>query len=203
MGVRARRRVLFFPDQHLGRNTGVKLGIPQDEMVVWDQRLPTRRHRRTTSNDERARVILWKGYCSVHRASRSSRSRRRARSIPGVNVIVHPECRLEVVQAADSTARPSIIVKVDRGGACRHDLGGRHRDQPRQAGWRASIPDKTIFCLDPVICPCSTMYRIHPAYLAWVLEELVEGRVVNQITVDEETATWAKVALDRMLANKG
>jgi quinolinate synthase len=123
------------------------------------------------------------------------------RRFPGVRVVVHPECQHAVVEAADENGSTEYIVKVIE-------------ESPAGTIWAVGTevnlvkrlarehPDKTIFCLDPIVCPCSTMYRIHPAYLAWVLEELAAGRVVNQVSVDGETARWAKVALERMLANK-
>jgi quinolinate synthase len=195
------RRVLFFPDEHLGRNTALAMGIPEDEIVVWNQRLDFG----GIEDDERlvrARVILWKGWCSTHQRFTPEQIAQARAEYPGVRVVAHPECRREVVQAADLNGSTEYIVKVIE-------------EAPPGAIWAIGTeinlvkrlanehPEQTIFCLDPVVCPCSTMYRIHPAYLAWVLEELVAGRVVNQVTVDAETATWARVALERMLANKG
>ncbi|HEV8194331.1 MAG TPA: quinolinate synthase NadA [Ktedonobacterales bacterium] len=195
------RRVLFFPDEHLGRNTALKLGVPEEQIVVWNQRLDFG----GIEHDEQlinARVILWKGWCSTHQRFTPEQIAQARQDFPGVRVVVHPECRREVVEAADLNGSTEYIVKVVE-------------ESPTGTVWAIGTevnlvkrlarqhPDKTIFCLDPIVCPCSTMYRIHPAYLAWVLEELVEGRVVNQVSVDEETATWAKVALERMLANKG
>jgi quinolinate synthase len=190
-------QVLFFPDQHLGRNTGVKLGIPLDEMIVWDPweelgglAAPAIR---------RARVLLWKGHCSVHGRFTVEQIRQAREAFPGIQVVVHPECTLDVVQAADCDGSTEFIIKTIE--AAPHGsqwaIGTEINLVNRLAHQH---PDKRIFCLDPVVCPCSTMYRIHPAYLRWVLENLVEDRVVNQITVPEETAHWARVALDRMLS---
>ncbi len=146
-----------------------------------------------------AQIILWKGHCSVHKRFTVAQIDKARREYPGVTVIVHPECELPVVQAADlSGSTEFILARVAAGAAGTrwavgteismvHRLATEHRD-------------KVIFCLDPVVCPCSTMYRIHPAYLAWVLDNLVEGRVVNRVQVDAETKRWAKVALQRMLA---
>ncbi len=195
------RRVLFFPDEHLGRNTALAMGIPQDEIVVWNQRLDFG----GIEDDEqlvRSRVILWKGWCSTHQRFAPEQIAQARAQFPGVRVVVHPECRREVVQAADLNGSTEYIVKVieEAPAGTIWAVGTEINLVKRLAN---EHPEQTIFCLDPVVCPCSTMYRIHPAYLAWVLEELVEGRVVNQVSVDEETATWARIALERMLANKG
>jgi quinolinate synthase len=195
------RRVLFFPDEHLGRNTALDMGIPPEQIVVWDQR----RDFGGIQDDallEIARVILWKGWCSTHQRFTVEQIAHARAEYPGVRIVVHPECRHEVVAAADENGSTEYIIKTIE-------------ESPAGTVWGVGTevnlvkrlarehPDKTIFCLDPIVCPCSTMYRIHPAYLAWVLEELVAGRVVNQVSVDDATARWAKVALDRMLANKG
>ncbi len=190
-------KVFFFPDEHLGRNTGVKKGIPLDKMVIWDPFQPLGGNTPEQLRD--ATVILWKGYCSVHaRFSVEQIAKARAEH-PGVNVIVHPECRLEVVQAADCDGSTEFIIDTIR-------------DAPAGTTWAvgteislvrrldAELPDKRVFCLDPVICPCSTMYRVHPAYVLWAMEHLVGGEVVNQITVDPIVARDAVIALDRMLA---
>jgi quinolinate synthase len=194
------RRVLFFPDEHLGRNSAVKLGVPDEQIVVWNQREDFG----GIDDDEtllNAKVILWKGWCSTHQRFTAEQIAQARRDFPGVRVVVHPECRREVVDAADCNGSTEYIIKVIE-------------ESPAGTVWAVGTevnlvkrlatehPDKTIFCLDPVVCPCSTMYRIHPAYLAWVLEALVEGRVINQVSVDGDTAAWAKVALERMLANK-
>ena len=190
------KRVLFLPDQHLGRNTGFKMGIPEDDMIVWD---PFKRFGgHTPEAIRRARVILWKGHCSVHtrftpRQIQDSRDKH-----PGVNVLVHPECTREAVDAADYVGSTEYIIKMVS-------------ESPSGSVWaigteinlvnRLAIqnPDKTVFCLDPVVCPCATMYRIHPAYLLWVLDGLMAGLVINPIRVEERTAADARVALQRML----
>ncbi|HKW22176.1 MAG TPA: quinolinate synthase NadA [Ktedonobacterales bacterium] len=195
------RRVLFFPDEHLGRNTALKMGIPEEQVVVWNQRLDFG----GIEDDEmlmRAKVILWKGWCSTHARFTAAQIEQARRDYPGVRVLVHPECRHEVVAAADMNGSTEYIVKaVEAAPAGTTWAIGTEINLVKRLA--KEHPDQTIFCLDPVVCPCSTMYRIHPAYIAWVLEELVEGRVVNQVRVDDETARWAKVALERMLANKG
>ncbi|MGO8948881.1 MAG: quinolinate synthase NadA [Ktedonobacterales bacterium] len=194
------RRVLFFPDEHLGRNTAIKMGIPQDQLAIWNQRLD---FGGITDDDllRKARVILWKGWCSTHQRFSPSQIAEARRRYPDVRVVVHPECSHETVEAADLYGSTEYIVKVieeSQSGSV-WAVGTEINLVKRLA---VEHPDKTIFCLDPIVCPCSTMYRIHPAYLAWVLEELALGRVVNQVSVDAPTARWAKVALERMLANK-
>ncbi len=195
------KRVLFFPDEHLGRNTALKMGIPEEQIVVWNQRLDFG----GIENDEtlvKAKVILWKGWCSTHQRFTVAQIEQARRDYPGVRVLVHPECRHEVVAASDLNGSTEFIVKaVDEASAGTIWAIGTEINLVNRLA--KEHPDQTIFCLDPVVCPCSTMYRIHPAYIAWVLEALVEGRVINQVRVDDETAKWAKVALERMLANKG
>jgi quinolinate synthase len=195
------RRVLFFPDEHLGRNTALALGIRPEEIVVWDQR----RDFGGIEDDATllgARVILWKGWCSTHQRFTVEQIERARREYPGVKIVVHPECRHDVVAAADYNGSTEVIIKVIEEAPAGSVWGvGTEINLVKRLA--REHPDKTIFCLDPVVCPCSTMYRVHPAYLAWVLEELVAGRVVNQVSVDDETARWAHIALDRMLANKG
>ena len=189
-------RVLFLPDQHLGRNTGLKLGLDLDDMVVWNPFKPLGGN--TPEKLRRAKLILWQGHCSVHtRFSVKQIEGARAR-YPDVKVIVHPECVMEVVQAADMDGSTEFI---------RETIEGAPAGSVWAVGTEISLvsrlarqnPDKTVFCLDPVVCPCSTMYRIHPAYLYWVLEGLLEGTVVNQVTVDAETQTYSSIALERML----
>jgi quinolinate synthase len=190
-------RLLFFPDQHLGRNTAAKLGLDLDRTLVWDPKEELGGHREVDLLN--AQVILWNGYCSVHQRFTVEQIRQARERHPDVNVIVHPECRLEVVRAADFDGSTEFIAdklaKAPSGS--KWAVGTEINLVSRMA---KEYPDKLIFCLDPVVCPCSTMYRIHPAYLAWVLEGLLEGKVINQIIVDDETATWAKVALERMLS---
>jgi quinolinate synthase len=190
------QRLFFFPDEHLGRNTADQLGIPPERCLLWNPRLPL--GGQTPEALAAATIILWKGFCSVH-ARFSVRQIAQARAEqPGVRVLVHPECRREVVQAADLNGSTEFIVETLRRAPAgsRWAVGTEINLVRRLAN---ELPDKTIFCLDPVICPCSTMYRIHPAYLAWVVEALVAGQVFNQISVAPETARLARIALDRML----
>ncbi len=194
-----KRRVLFFPDQHLGRNTGLKMGIPLSEMPVWDYTRPYGSLGGMSEDDlERGRVLLWKGHCSVHQRFTVDQINAARERYPNVRIVVHPECRMEVVQAADCNGSTEFIARTIT-------------ESPPGSVWGVGTeinlvsrlakenPDKTVFCLDPVVCPCSTMYRVHPAYLCWAVESLAEGRVVNQVIVPDETKRWAKVALDRML----
>jgi quinolinate synthase len=190
-------KILFFPDQHLGRNTGFEMGIPLDEMVTWNWRRPD--GGLTKEEIERAKVVLWQGHCSTHQRFSVEQIEKARRENPGINVIVHPECKWEVVQAADDAGSTEKIIQTVANAApgSTWAIGTEINLVNRLA---QENPDKTIFCLDPVVCPCSTMYRIHPAYLAWVLEGLVEGHVINEIRVDDETRKWSLVALERMLA---
>jgi quinolinate synthase len=193
-------RVLFFPDQHLGRNTAVKMGIPLAETAVWDYALPAASlGGNSLAALQRARVILWKGHCAVHQRFTLEQIRAARQKHPDIQVIVHPECTLEVVQAADLDGSTEVIARTiaEASAGSKWAVGTEINLVSRLA---RENPDKLVFCLDPVVCPCATMYRTHPAYLCWVLEKLVEGQVVNRVQVDAETARYAKIALDRMLA---
>jgi quinolinate synthase len=192
-------KLLFFPDQHLGRNTGNKKGIPLDQMVVWDYTLPYGSLGGNTKEQlERAKVILWKGHCSVHLRFSIDQIEKARREHAGIQVIVHPECRMEVVEAADMDGSTEFIARTitEAPPGSKFAVGTEINLVSRLA---RENPDKLVFCLDPVVCPCATMYRIHPAYLAWALDELAVGRVVNQVTVEGETAKYARIALERML----
>ncbi|WP_432622681.1 quinolinate synthase NadA [Bifidobacterium sp.] len=191
------KRVLFFPDQHLGRNTALAMGMSLDQMPVWNPYKPAGGAEDPSVYAD-AKMILWKGFCSVHQRFTVDQIERARKAYPGVKVIVHPECSMDVVNAADGTGSTAYIVKqianAPAGSAIA--VGTEINLVNRLA---AQYPDKTVFCLDPVVCPCSTMYRIHPAYLAWALENIEQGNIVNRITVDEDTARDAKIALQRML----
>ncbi len=193
------KRVLFFPDQHLGRNTALSMGYSIDDTALW---APNKELGGNTEDHLRdSTFILWRGHCSVHGRFRPEQIKAAREKYPDVTVVVHPECPREVVDLADLNGSTEYIIKVVT-------------EAPAGTTWaigteinlvnrlQKELPDKTIFCLDPVICPCSTMYRIHPAYIAWALDNLVEGTVVNQIKVDPEVARWALIALERMLAVK-
>lgn len=191
------RRILFLPDQHLGRNTGIKMGIGLDEMVVWNPFKPLGGN--TEEELRNSRLILWQGHCSVHTRFTVQQIEQARYAHPDVNVVVHPECTMDVVQVADSNGSTEYIKRVvaDAAPGSVIAVGTEISMVNRLA---KENPDKKIFCLDSVVCPCSTMYRIHPAYLNWVLDGLNEGVVVNRITVDGDTAQQARISLDRMLA---
>ncbi len=189
-------RVIFFPDQHLGRNTGLKMGIAPDEMVLWN---PFKALGGNTPEQlKKAKLILWKGHCSVHTRFTVAQVQKARERYPGVNIMVHPECVNEVVRVADHVGSTEAIVRTIAA-APKGSVWGVGTEINLVSRIAHENPDKTVFCLDPIVCPCATMYRIHPAYLAWVLDELAAGRVVNEITVGEETAKYARIALQRML----
>ncbi len=192
------KRVLFFPDEHLGRNTALRYGIAENQMFVWNPKDPMASEN-VEEELERSQIILWKGYCTTHMRFNVQQIAKARAEYPGIKVLVHPECRREVVDAADLYGSTEYIIQ-------------QIEQAPAGSQWAVATeinlvhrlakehPDQFIFCLDPIVCPCSTMYRIHPAYLAWVLEGLLEGQVINQVSVDGETARWARIALDRMLS---
>lgn len=191
------RRVLFFPDQHLGRNTAKAMGIPLEAMPMWNPRLPLGGN--TAEELRESQVLLWNGFCSVHKRFTVAQIEKARAEHPGVRVIVHPECPMPVVDAADEAGSTDYILKaIDAAEAGSTFAVGTEINMVNRLA--AQYPQHTIFCLDPVICPCSTMYRIHPGYLAWVLEGLVRGEVLNRITVPATVAVPARTALERMLA---
>jgi len=190
-------KVLFLPDEHLGRNTAFRMGIPLDEMIVWDP------YQDFGGNSpeaiRRARGILWKGYCSVHQRFQTRHIEKVRGAHPGIQVIVHPECRHEVVQAADKIGSTEGIIKAIS-------------ESPAGSQWAVGteihlvnrlskeMPDRKVMSLDPSVCVCTTMFRITPQHLLWALDNLAAGNVVNQISVDERTRHFARIALDRMLS---
>lgn len=193
------QRVLFFPDQHLGRNTAKAMGVPLEQMPMWNPRRALGGSSAADLVD--SRVILWHGFCSVHRRFTVGQIEQARAEHPGVRVIVHPECPMEVVDAADEAGSTEYIRRaIDSATEPTTFAIGTEINLVRRLA--AQYPQHEIFCLDPVVCPCSTMYRIHPGYLAWVLEELVAGRTPNRITVSADVADPARVALERMLAAK-
>ncbi len=189
-------RVLFFPDQHLGQNTGYQLGYGADDMYVWNPRqamggLTDREVKEST-------LLLWKGHCSVHQRFRPEHVDAFRQEHPDGIVMIHPECAHEVVELGDVVGSTDAIIRaVDAAPA--GSVIGVATEIHLVNRLDHESPDKTVVCLDPLVCPCSTMSRIDPQHLAWVLEGLVEGEVRNRITVDADTAEWAKVALERML----
>jgi quinolinate synthase len=192
------RRILFLPDQHLGRNTGYAMGIPLSEMVVWDPW--ALQGGQTKDHLEASRVLLWKGHCAVHQRFLPSHVDHVRAKYPGIQVIVHPECRWEVCQKSDalgSTER--LIALVEQAPAGTMFAVGTEIHLVNRMARRFAAENKRVITLDDTGCLCTTMFRITPQHLAWALENLVEGRVVNRIKVRPNVKRWAKVALDRML----
>ena len=193
-------RVLFLPDQHLGRNTAYKMGVPLDDMVVWD---PNEIFGGLDPDQvKHARIILWKGHCSVHTRFTVRQIENLRAQHPGIRVIVHPEVPWDVVQAADDSGSTEYIIK-------------QVKNSPAGSTWavgteihlvnrlaRDVAPERTVLSLDQFGCLCSTMFRVSPNHLLWTLEGLVDGEVHNRIVVPEEQKHWTKVALDRMLSIK-
>ncbi len=197
------RRILFLPDQHLGRNTGYAMGIPLEEMTVWDPwavQLGPSQGGPTREILAASRILLWKGHCAVHQRFLPSHVDQVRAKYPGIQVIVHPECRWEVCQKADalgSTERLIALVEDAPKGSI-FAVGTEIHLVNRMAR-RFAEQGKKVITLDDTGCLCTTMYRISPQHLAWALENLLEGRVVNRIQVRSGIKHWAKVALDRML----
>jgi quinolinate synthase len=189
-------RVLFFPDQHLGRNTAFDLGYGADDMRVWNPKLDLGGLTDTDCKD--ASLLLWKGHCSVHQRFKVAHVDAFRAAHPGGIVVAHPECSHEVCEVADQVGSTDFIIRAVEAAPSGSVIGvgteihlvNRLNDE---------TPDKTVVSLDPIVCPCSTMSRIDTPHLAWVLEQLVLGNVVNRITVDPDTAEWSRVALQRML----
>ena len=196
---RLRPRVLFFPDQHLGRNTGYRMDIPLEAMPVWDPH----EEKGGLSPDQirKSRILLWKGHCSVHNRFTPEMVDARRAQIPGVTVIVHPECRFEVAQKADSIGSTEGIIKTveESPAGSRWAVGTELNLVNRLA--RRSSPEREVVSLDDCFCVCSTMFRIDPPHLLWVLEGLLDGDLTrNPIRVPPKMAGEARTALDRMLA---
>jgi quinolinate synthase len=191
-------KILFLPDQHLGRNTAVlSLGLSLNDCVLWNPWKP--RGGLTDDQIRNSKVILWRGHCSVHGRFTIKNVTEVRERVPGVKVLVHPECQNDVVSAADVVGSTEAIIKtVEQSPAgSKWAIGTELNLVQRLAN---AHPDKTVLFLDKTVCYCSTMNRIDLPHLVWAMETLVNGRLVNQISVDSETALNAKVALERMLA---
>lgn len=195
-GLKHKKKLLFFPDQHLGRNTGVDHGIQLDDMIVWDAEIDLGGNTETAI--ENSTLILWQGCCPVHQLFTTKQIRRLRDEVPGIKILVHPECRYEVVQNSDLNGSTAFIIKTIE-------------NAPRGSKWAIGTEmhlvdrlakehhDKFITSVDPNMCLCTTMNRIDAPHLLWSLENLLDDEVVNHIAVPNEIAHWAKVALDRML----
>ena len=197
-GVEGDGKVFFLPDQHLGRNTAVlALGLELDDCVVWDPRKPLGGN--TAEALEKARVILWKGHCSVHGRFRKDNVDALREQVPGINILVHPECTHEVVTSADYVGSTEYIIKALDAAAPGSSWGiGTELNLVRRLA--DAHPDKQIHFLEDTVCFCSTMNRIDLPHLVWTLEALVAGDVPHRIVVDDVTQEQARIALDRMLA---
>jgi quinolinate synthase len=195
-------KILFLPDQHLGRNTAFAMGIPLSEMAVWD---PYQINGGLTPDRLRAaKVILWKGHCSVHQRFLPEHVDRIRQERPGMQVVVHPECRWEVCQKANAVGSTERIIEViEKAPAGSSFAVGTEIHLVNRLANRFAALGKEVITLDDAGCLCTTMYRISPQHLAWALENLVAGHVVNRIKVDEDVKHWSRVALDRMLEVKG
>ena len=190
------KQVLFFPDQHLGRNTGYQMGFTEADMAVWNPRKDL--GGLTDQQAKDATFLLWKGHCSVHQRFRPEHIEAFRAEHPDGLVVVHPECAHDVCELADQVGSTDYIIRAVESAAPGTVIGvGTEIHLVQRLA--AETPDKTVVSLDPLVCPCSTMFRIDSPHLCWTLEQLVAGEVVNQITVDPDTAEWARVALQRML----
>ncbi|MCW9089568.1 MAG: quinolinate synthase NadA [Gammaproteobacteria bacterium] len=193
-----REKVLFFPDQHLGRNTGYKMGIPLEEMVVWDFDQPM--GGLTPEQIKNAKIILWKGFCSVHQMFKPEQIDAFKAKYPEAKIIAHPEAPFEVCQKSDYVGSTEYIIKTIRDAEPNTRwLVGTELNLVNRLAKQFKDEGKHVHFMSPTVCMCSTMFRIDPQHLAWVLDNLVEGNVVNQIKVDPREAEEAKLALERML----
>lgn len=195
-----REKVLFFPDQHLGRWSGHKMGIPLDQMEVWDPDLPL--GGLTKQQIDNAKILLWKGHCSVHQMFRGSDITQFRAQHPGGKVIAHPECNFEVCSQSDDVGSTEYILRTVRESeAGSHWLVGTELNLVNRLAEQMKAEGKTVQFMSSIVCECSTMARIDPQHLAWALENLVEGNVVNRIHVSPQETELARLALDRMLEN--
>ena len=192
-----REKILFFPDEHLGRNTANKMGLPREQMIVWDPFLPNGGN--SVEAIRRARLILWKGHCSVHQMFQPAHVDYFRKQYPGIKVIVHPECHENVVNKADLAGSTEFIIRTVTAApagtawAIGTELNLVNRLKKEQT-------DKRVFFLSSTVCQCATMFRIDASHLCWAMENLADGHVVNHIVVPDDDKRWAKIALDRMMA---
>ncbi len=192
-----REKILFFPDEHLGRNTANKMGLPREHMIVWDPYLPNGGN--SIEAIHKARLILWKGHCSVHQMFQPAHVANFRKQYPGVQVIVHPECHEDVVNQADLVGSTEFIIRtVSQAPAGTMWAVGTELNLVNRL--KQEQFDKQVFFLSPTVCRCATMYRIDAAHLCWAMENLAQGQVVNHIVVPEDEKIMAKLALDRMMA---
>jgi len=191
------QRVFFFPDQHLGRNTALKMGITNDQMPVWDP-FNDQNGGNTVEAIKNSKVVLWKGHCSVHQMFKAEHVHKFREEHPGIKILVHPECPQEVNDLADISGSTGKILKTVQSAApgTKWAIGTELHLVNRL---KKEYPEQEVHFLSPVVCMCATMYRIDLAHLCWCLENLIAGAVVNQIEVDPDTAKWSLVALERML----
>jgi quinolinate synthase len=197
-GFGRNQKIFFLPDQHLGRNTGFAMGIPLEQMVVWDPFLP--QGGLTRAQLENARIILWKGHCSVHQRFLPEHVDKVRAKYPGIQVIVHPECRWEVCQKADGVGSTERLIKLVKDAPAGSMFAvGTEIHLVNRMGQEFAREGKRVITLDDSGCLCTTMFRISPQHLCWALENLVDGNIVNRITVPADVKQWALVALDRML----
>ena len=188
--------ILFLPDEHLGRNTGAALDVSLDKMGAWDPRQDPRLVQGAIPRD--TPLVLWRGYCSVHQRFTPEQAQFLRKEIPGIRILVHPECKYETCQAADLVGSTDFIIRTVAGSppGSKWAIGTEIHLVNRLA---AQHPDKLVISMQRNVCACATMYRIDPVHLCWALENLAAGHVVNEIQVDDTTAEWARVALARML----
>ena len=191
-----RDKILFFPDEHLGRNTANKMGIPREEILVWDPFLPDGGN--TPEAIKKARLLLWKGHCSVHQMFQPAHVRYFREKHPGIKVIVHPECHEDVVNLSDLCGSTEFIIRAVSA-AEPGSIWGVGTELNLVNRLKRRQPDKQVYFLSPTVCQCSTMFRIDAPHLCWAMENLAEGHVVNQISVPDDDKHWARIALQRML----
>jgi len=192
-----REKILFFPDEHLGRNTANTMGLPREQMIVWDPYMPRGGH--SAEAIRKARLILWKGHCSVHQMFQPAHVDYFRRTQPDIKVIVHPECHEDVVNRADLVGSTEFIIRtVSAAPAGTAWAVGTELNLVNRL--KRDQPGKRVFFLSSTVCQCATMFRIDAPHLCWAMENLAEGQVVNRIVVPDDDKAWARTALDRMMA---